>query len=153
MILSLCSPLFYASIDKIPAKIQGNEEYLLYFELDSVQSISIEPDKERLPGSLVFTGKGVVNSGQKGLFEVSAGKYLFTQYRGEPEWLDMAVEQQKDALWERCIPDNKLYVRFLYEDGSGVTQLLRPLKPESLDHVADVKTVLGGSFHFDNKND
>ncbi len=82
-----------------------------------------------------------------------AGKYLFVQRRAnsttpqlpvsEPadensqnktqsspldmkEWLDLAVEQQKDALWERHKPANILYVRFLFEDGGQVTQVIRP---------------------------
>jgi hypothetical protein len=43
------------------------------------------------------------------------------------EWLDMAIEQQKDGLWERHKPESRLYLRFLFEDGRYVTQLLRPL--------------------------
>jgi hypothetical protein len=42
------------------------------------------------------------------------------------EWLDMALEQQKDGLWERYKPENRLYVRYLFEDGCPVTQLFRP---------------------------
>jgi hypothetical protein len=38
----------------------------------------------------------------------------------------MAIEQQKDGLWERLKPGNRLYLRILSEDGSPVTQLFRP---------------------------
>jgi hypothetical protein len=61
------------------------------------------------------------------------GKYLFVQCRAETplnreEWLDMAIEQQKDGLWERHKLGNLLYVRYLYEDGKFVTQVFREIK-------------------------
>ena len=60
------------------------------------------------------------------------GKYLFTQCRSEAvlsrdEWLDLAIEQQKDGLWERNKLLDLLYIRFLFEDGSFVTQVFRAL--------------------------
>jgi hypothetical protein len=38
----------------------------------------------------------------------------------------MAIEQQKDGLWEQLRLGNHLYIRYLFEDGSPVTQVFRP---------------------------
>ncbi|MDR0501951.1 MAG: hypothetical protein LBH16_01385 [Treponema sp.] len=73
-----------------------------------------------------------------------AGNYLFMQSRSdiqEPctaqntanpvnttdEWLDLAIEQQKDGLWERNVLQDILFVRFFYEDNALVTQVFRPV--------------------------
>ena len=131
MHLNLRSPLFYTRVKDLPHKINGNEDFLLFYELDSVQSRSIEPEKKFLLGSLVFTGRrNNAETCANGDLALPAGNYLFVQYRGAvlscEEWLEMAIEQQKDGLWERYKPENKLYVRFLFEDGNFVTQLFRP---------------------------
>jgi hypothetical protein len=61
--------------------------------------------------------------------ELPRGRYLFAQKR---EALDrdavigLAIEVQKDGLWERLEPEENLYVRFLYEDNAAVTQIFRP---------------------------
>jgi hypothetical protein len=109
MNLYLRSPLFSSEEDKIHC-----------YELNPDQSRNIEPDREMLL-------KGKVNSAL-----LPIGQYLFTQrrceaYLGGEDWLDMAVEQQKDGLWERNKLGNLLYVRFLHEDGAFVTQLFRTL--------------------------
>jgi hypothetical protein len=65
--------------------------------------------------------------------ELPAGVYFFTQIKKqnleESELLEMAVELQKEALWNRCKPGEKLYLRKLFEDNSDVTQLWRPVMP------------------------
>jgi hypothetical protein len=132
MNLDLRSPLFYAKVEAMPEEIAENDEFLLCFNLDSEQSRSIEPKPDLLIGSLVFTGRKPGNSDniQPETAPLPAGNYLFMQARSvlsREEWLDLAVEQQKDGLWERNKLQNRLYVRFLFEDGSFVTQLFRPL--------------------------
>jgi hypothetical protein len=125
-------------------EITENEEFLLCFELDPVQSQSIEPDRDRLLGPLLFNGRKLFSgseTGDSGTSEASSrislpeGEYLFVQRREKDlyaassteEWLDLAVEQQKDGLWEQYKLEYRLYVRLLFEDGMWVTQLFRPL--------------------------
>jgi hypothetical protein len=133
--LDLRAPLYYSEIEGLPPTIGENDDILLFYELNPEQSRSIEPVREFLLGPLVFAGRKIdsLPDGTARTFVLPAGNYLFTQYRGdcdvlEPaEWLDMAIEQQKDGLWERHKPESRLYLRFLFEDGRYVTQLLRPL--------------------------
>jgi hypothetical protein len=131
--LNLRTPLFFKKTENLPPQIRENEEFLLFYELDPGQSRNIEPERSRFLGSLLFTGQGAEKEAQGEIFTLPAGKYLFTQCRTaadsglkQEEWLDLAIEQQKDALWERQKPENKLYIRFLFEDGMAVTQLFRP---------------------------
>jgi hypothetical protein len=138
MNLDLRAPLVYNSVKMpfdSPPNLAENEEILLCFSLEPAQSQSIEPDTQRLLGPMSFAGRKTdkVDSRQAETVSLPSGNYLFTQCRSqdgrlnEAEWLDLAVEQQKDGLWERQKLENKLYVRFLYEDGGSVTQLFRPI--------------------------
>jgi len=137
--LDLRSALIYEKIDKIDktevsaADTPKTAEYLQCYELNPVLSRSIQPQRAQFLGKLIFCG---VKTAEKPKNEVSLpqGSYLFTQQRTagaqiafleQDEWLDMAIEQQKDGLWERNKLGNLLYVRFLYEDGASVTQLFR----------------------------
>jgi hypothetical protein len=142
--LDLRSPLYYSVVNKLPLKFNESDDFLLFFELNPIQSQSIEPDREQLRGNLVFSGVKIENTRQPQdnlapqTVILPAGKYLFTQIRNissaesplnfYTDWLDLAVEQQKDALWERNKLTNKLYVRYLFEDGKFVTQLFRTTK-------------------------
>jgi len=140
--LELCSPLFYSSVKNLPLKPGKNDEFLLYYELNPIQSSSIEPDREQLSGILVFSGVKTEDDSRWHQDKLTpqtvilpAGKYLFSQYRTAlseekplnfyTDWLDLAIEQQKDGLWERYKLKNKLYVRYLFEDGKYVTQNFR----------------------------
>ena len=135
MRLELRTSLFYEKISSeeanLLADLPGNEEFILCYELDSVQGHSIEPDRELLLGAFVFAGRkteGIIGISRN--VSLPQGSYLFVQQRGdralnETEWLDLAVEQQKDGLWERNKLGNSLYVRFLREDGAVVTQVFR----------------------------
>jgi hypothetical protein len=130
--LDLRAPLVYADAPELQPFTFGGpdaeqQEQLFCFELDAEQSLSIEPDRERFLGDMLFSGRG---SGD-GTARLPAGLYLFTQRRqslGREDCIDLAIEQQKDGLWERLKPENRLYLRFLYEDGDCVTQLFRPYR-------------------------
>ena len=133
--LTLCKPIFYLKQKDLPVKTGETDEYLSFYELDTEQSESIEPVKERLFVKLTFTGKKIID--QENLPDTEKavlpkGRYIFSQIRRESpvleqkELIDIAVEQQKDALWERYRLTNQLYIRYLYEDGSFVTQFFRP---------------------------
>jgi hypothetical protein len=66
--------------------------------------------------------------------ELPAGFYLFAQERrllSKNEVLTMEAEIQQFALADGYELDNKLYLRYLFEDGKIVTQLfrLRRFKP------------------------
>ncbi|WP_461250789.1 hypothetical protein [Treponema sp. R8-4-B8] len=113
-----------------------NEEILLCYEVNPIQGSSIEPDRDFFLSKLLFIGEKSTVSQNNGTGETDSnvllpqGNYLFIQCRSEAvlssdEWLDLAIEQQKDGLWERNKPGNLLYIRFLFEDGSFVTQVFR----------------------------
>ena len=63
--------------------------------------------------------------------ELPRGNYFFAQKRGKvipDDILTMAAEIQQEVLWQRFQPEKRLYLRYLFEDGCLVTQLLRPYK-------------------------
>jgi hypothetical protein len=65
-----------------------------------------------------------------GPLELSAGTYLFAQVRELPDMeklIDMIIEVQQEGLWERLSLDDRLYIRYLFEDGQPVTQVFRPV--------------------------
>ena len=113
------------------------EEFLLCFRLNPLESRSIEPDRYQFIEQFVFLGiktdenAAIIHEETKKVI-LPAGNYLFNQCRSEQilnkdEWLDIAIEQQKDGLWERYKPGNLLYIRFLYEDSAFVTQVYRQI--------------------------
>jgi hypothetical protein len=141
--LQLCAPLNFVEFSDFSAvKLTKNEEIMLCFDVDPAQNRSIEPDPALFLGSLAFSGRKTGGNGAKTV-SLPAGTYLFAQERevydegSQPaplseyleakKWLDLAIEQHKDALWERHRPGNRLYVRFLFEDGGRVTQVFRGL--------------------------
>ena len=135
--LDLRAPLHYADAPNIPPfclfpgkERNDGEEAIFCFELNPEQANRIDPDPDHFLGELVFAGKnsGNENSAAQPL-QLPAGQYLFAQQRrtlNRDECIAMAVEQHKDGLWERLKPENRLYIRFLFEDGSAVTQVFRP---------------------------
>ena len=136
MKLDLRAPLVYtrfqwkAETADFPREITENKEFLFCFELDPEQGRSIEPERERFLGPLLFSGQKPC-SPLGGQVSLPQGEYLFVQRRSAlktEEWLDLAIEQQKDGLWERNKLENRLYVRYLFEDGLPVTQLFRTLQ-------------------------
>jgi len=107
-------------------------EFIFCFELDSEQATRIDPDPSAFPGRLVFSGKRGGEDGERpanGKVRLPKGDYAFMQKRREldgTECVNLAIELQKDALWERFSLENLMYARCLFEDGSSVIQLLRP---------------------------
>jgi len=131
--LDLRAPLLYTEtqgLDAFDCRGEDALEFLFCFELDQEQSQSIEPHPENFLGRLVFSGKNVQNQQDKqGNPELPAGLYLFAQRRGvigRDECIALAIEQQKDGLWEKIKLGTRLFIRYLYEDGSQVIQLFRP---------------------------
>jgi len=134
MKLDLRAPLFYEKTDALPEKTAEKDEFLLCYDLNPSESSSIEPNREQFLGNLIFVGRKTADSDapQAETVSLPMGNYLFEQNRNalnSEEWLDMAIEQQKDGLWERNKLESTLFIRYLHEDGKFVTQLFRPLKP------------------------
>ncbi|MCL2806469.1 MAG: hypothetical protein FWD26_11080 [Treponema sp.] len=132
MKLDLRAPLFYAKTNLTKSdqaeKPLKNEEFLFCYALNPLQSSSIEPERAEFLGPLLFFGKKTEEQPSEGdpkTVSLPQGLYLFTQKRGEADWLDMAIEQQKDGLWERDKLEDTLYIRLLHEDDAPVTQVFR----------------------------
>jgi hypothetical protein len=150
MRLNLCSPLEYENapgLDPFACPPPADEdmptsgetaasgeavELLFCFEIGREQVGRIDPLADHFLGEVVFSGKGKAPGSREGgqqKFQLPAGLYLFAQQRkrlDRDECITMAIEQQKDGLWERLRLGNRLYIRRLFEDGSPVTQLFRP---------------------------
>lgn len=140
--LELLSPLLYHSrTDLIPFSPDAWEEKgerLFCFAINDGQSQCIEPDAGMFLGPLraagyleTMPGDG---AGNRAVFngetvELPRGRYLFAQKHeplGESAVIDMAIEVQKDGLWERLQLEAYFYLRYLYEEGAAVTQIFRP---------------------------
>ena len=101
-------------------------EKLFCYTLNQKEAISIEPDPDNY-----FSGKA------EEVTTLTVSEYYVTQVKkddlGNAGIIDTAIELQKEALWNRCKLDNKLYLRKLFEDNSPVTQFWRPvIKPNHL---------------------
>jgi hypothetical protein len=129
--LNLQNPLFYtfkAELDPFQYN-PSSGEVLFCFELNPSQYQCFEPETPYL-GPLVF--KGELSQGTKtgeDCFELPRGTYLFAQVRElltQDQWLVLAMEVQQEGLWRRFLPGSRLYLRYLWEDGHGVTQVWRP---------------------------
>ena len=136
--LDLRAPLEYEEAPGLvpfscPPAAEAAPELLFCFELDREQASRIDPEADRFLGELIFSGKG---DGKQGKIQLPAGLYVFTQQRtgsqtlSREECVSMAIEQQKDGMWERLRLESRLYIRCLFEDGSPVIQLFRPYSGE-----------------------
>jgi hypothetical protein len=133
--LDLRAPLEYEEAPGLapftnPPADEAAPELLFCFELDREQAGRIDPEADRFLGELVFSGKG---NGQQGEVQLPAGLYVFAQQRralNQEGCVNMAIEQQKDGMWERLHLESRLYIRCLFEDGSPVTQLFRSYSGE-----------------------
>ena len=137
--LNLVSPIYYeaaADIDPFDYKAE-NGESIFSFELNEAACFSFEAGKDSLLGSLLFcgrakdkysTGDNSKHSG-KAFFELPCGHYLFAQKREllrKDDIIALALEIQAEGLWQRLKLGKRLWLRYLFEDGSLVTQLFRP---------------------------
>ena len=104
----------------------GSGEKLYCFGIDEAQCLNIEPDRKRFLDRLISGGKAAEH---KAALALSVGNYLFAQKReilDRDEIAALAIEIQAEGLWQRLKPGNRLYLRYLFEDGKSVTQLFRP---------------------------
>ena len=133
--LDLHSPLEYAEASELdpfdPVQVEGaaDQECMFCFELNCEQAERIDPAEEGFLGELIFSGRKTSDQGD---MAIPVGLYLFSQQRQvlcRNECIQLAIEQQKDGLWEKYQLKNRLYIRRLFEDGSHVTQLFRPHFP------------------------
>ena len=126
-----------------PGSRTGTEK-IFCFELDEGEYSAFEPDKDKLlgklPECLVFGGISCAEeemaaagkaaaAGKVKITGIPVGDYLFAQKRKilcKEEIIEMAVEIQMESLWQRLKPGIYLYLRYLFEDNSWVTQLFRP---------------------------
>jgi hypothetical protein len=135
--LELLNPLVYHSrADLVPFfyNARKTEEQLFCFAIDEAQSRRIEPDAGAFLGPLRAAGHlgiapngGTVPGGE--MVELPRGLYLFAQKRealGRDAVIALAIEVQKDGLWERLRLEAYFYLRYLYEEGAAVTQVFRP---------------------------
>jgi hypothetical protein len=106
-------------------------EMLFHFELEPNQSRSIEPDGKALLSALIAGGRAAgpeeIRPGEA--LVLPEGTYLFSQVReilGREDIISLIIEVQKEGLWQRLCPGKELYLRYLFEDGRGVTQVFRP---------------------------
>jgi hypothetical protein len=156
--LRLAAPLFYRRDDNLEPFIYTPAEGELIFAwtIPPAEALSIEPVPDRFLERLFFAGRAVSkpaepsartevgaeggaaasNTNAGDLLELSRGMYFFSQIReilDREASLGLAIEVQKEALWQRFIPESRFYLRRLFEDGKGVTQIFRPLRPAAHD--------------------
>jgi hypothetical protein len=133
-----------------PAEFAGGTlpEELFCFSVNPAQARRIDPEPEAYLGPLEAAGRAIPgpaaggqtgNRGHKetageaqqyaaGYIHLSAGRYYFTQLRkglSRDETIVMAMELQKEGLWERLKLEDRLYLRRLFEDNAPVTQVWR----------------------------
>jgi hypothetical protein len=132
--LHLVSPLYYlrdGGADPFSYR-EGKGEMLFQFELEPSQSRSIEPDEKVLLSALISGGRAVGADGSVSpgeTFLLPGGNYLFSQVKeilSREDIISLAAEVQKEGLWQRLCPGKEFYLRYLFEDGRGVTQVFRP---------------------------
>ena len=143
--LELLHPLLYRGgtdlIPFSPTTRTEQDERLFCFAIDEVQSRCIEPDAGVFLGPLLAAGY-LETAGQDGAgsrtapggetVELPRGRYIFAQKRGvlgKSDVIDLAIEVQKDGLWERLRLEAYFYLRYLYEENAAVTQIFRPCLP------------------------
>jgi hypothetical protein len=154
--LHLTAPLFYRRDDNLEPFLYTPEEGELIFAwtIPVAEAFSIEPISDRFLERFFFAGRAVpkpvelsaqtgggetafnTNAGDGDLLELSQGMYFFSQIReilDREASLGLAIEVQKEALWQRFIPEPRFYLRRLFEDEKGVTQIFRPLRSAAHD--------------------
>ena len=130
--LDLCSPLFFVKDERMKPFVYEDlaDEALFCFKVSPDQAGRIDPEAERFLGELLFGARRVSETAcEAKAIELPAGAYLFAQERealNQEDWLFMAIEVQKEGLWERLKLGDNVYLRCLFEDNSAVMQVFRP---------------------------
>jgi hypothetical protein len=131
--LDLRAPLVYRAV-KDGQPFSGEALYgerLFHFAINPQQHWSIEPEEDTYLDELI--GRGILADDADPAAEtlvLPAGLYLFAQTRGtlrREDFVVMAVEVQKEGLWQDLVLDSTLYLRYLCEEGWPVTQIFRPI--------------------------
>jgi hypothetical protein len=149
--LCLYAPLWYVSDPALkPFQYSEGEETVMAFELARGAGQSIDPDPADYLGPLLWMGRAIpVRAGtgsdqtgagvaadtvsapdRAGAFCIPGGRYFFSQIREPLErdgWTRLAIEVQKEGLWQRKRLGSRLYLRVVYEDGAAAAQILREL--------------------------
>jgi len=134
--LSLIAPLFYIPEEVLPFSYrEGDGEKLFCFSLHKKEYRNFDPDRENLLGDLIFGGSAADGRdfNRNKLRELPRGDYFFTQKRellSREDIIALIVEIQQETLWQRHMPGEKIYIRYLFEDGKTVTQIFRPFSDE-----------------------
>jgi hypothetical protein len=128
--LNLGAALYYRRDEKLRpfAWEPAQGEALFHFALNRGEGQNIEVQGDALLGEVLAAGMAASSAGLGP--ELPTGRYLFTQVReiaSRERILDMAAEQQREGLWQGLIMEDRLYLRYLYEDEKPVTQIFRPL--------------------------
>jgi hypothetical protein len=139
--LELLAPLFYTEDRNLePFRPPEGLETLFCFEIDGREGRSIEPAPSAFPGTLLFAGRAAAGETvpgggpppvREGGLTLPKDSYLFVQTEGvldRRHFAETAVEMQKDGLWERLEPENRIYLRYLFEDGRMTSQIFRPYR-------------------------
>jgi hypothetical protein len=131
--LTLVSPLKYVRDDSLqPFASDGAQgEFLFVFAQESA-----------FPGRLVAAGAvldgedpdaeeaGEQRAGQRECLELPAGTYLFAQIRGAADreiLISMMLQVQQEGIRQGFVLDERLYLRYLWEEGQPVVQVFRPV--------------------------
>lgn len=131
--LDLRAPLFYIQDRSLNPfnHAPATGEYLFCFEINAEQGFRIDPQGETYLGPLINRGREAPEkTGSACDFELPSGTYLFAQMRellSREASINMAMEIQKEGLWERLRLGFRLYLRYLFEDQRPVTQIFRPV--------------------------
>jgi hypothetical protein len=113
------APFFQADLKEWCQAPFSPEECIFFFTLDELTGAAIDPD----PAGYICDPVSCE--------EIPAGDYFFAQQRealDRESCISMAIEVQREILWQRLQPQPGLYLRRLYEDGSPVTQIFRPYR-------------------------
>ncbi|MCL2479066.1 MAG: hypothetical protein FWF22_06165 [Treponema sp.] len=138
--LRLVSPILYfpdSAADPFNYSLDQGE-MIFCFEIPKMIAAEFEPEKRCLPGDLIFSGSAVnKNPGKAGQTAgLPQGNYFFTQLReisDKEKIIWLMTEVQQEILWQRLIPESKCYLRYLFEDRCGVTQIFRPFAETAIN--------------------
>ncbi len=125
MKLDLRAPLPYRR--ELGPPLTDDDERVCLYELDDRTGQDLDPQAEGYLGEPILTA-GIHGAGEE--VAVPQGTYLFAQLKAAPEphiQTALAIEVQKEGLWQGLAMGKRLYVRILREEDGTVTQALRPL--------------------------